>query len=141
MTTQEAIKDIKQQFMVYRNGAVADTLRKAGYHQGVIFGLNVPQLADIARTLERDTELAAQLWNDRNVRESRLLASYLFPLDATSEQAKAVGSEIQTREEADMLAFKWLRFLPFAGVLADEFAASDDDLHRYLSEAIHRFID
>ena len=38
------LKEIKHQFMAFRNGIVADALRKAGYDYKVIFGLQLPQL-------------------------------------------------------------------------------------------------
>ena len=43
------LKDIKQQFFTYRNGMLADRLREAGDCHKVIFGLNLPQIVDIAR--------------------------------------------------------------------------------------------
>ena len=111
---QETIKQIKKQFMAYRNGIVADTLRAAGmdcYH--VIFGLNVPQLAHIAGTQTPSMPLAKALWDDKTVRESRLLATYLFPKDEVDRSlALQLMEQTQTQEEADMLAFRLLRYLP-----------------------------
>lgn len=95
--------------MVYRNGIVADALR-AGTPYSVIFGLQVPQLAGIARALPQEPDLAMALWNDYKVRESRLLAVYLFPpAETTIETALALTRSVQTREEADMLAFRLLK--------------------------------
>ncbi|MCM1004708.1 MAG: hypothetical protein NC402_00235 [Prevotella sp.] len=101
--------------MAYRNGIVADTLRAAGMDcYNVIFGLNVPQLAHIAGTLVPGMTLADALWADRKVRESRLLAAYLFPPEEVSEQkALELMADVQTQEEADMLAFRLLRQLPY----------------------------
>lgn len=108
--------------MAYRNGIVADTLRAAGmscYH--IIFGLNVPQLAHIAGTLNADKELANALWADKTVRESRLLATYLFPPEQVSEsEALTLMEQAQTQEEADMLTFRLLRRLPFMPALKEQ---------------------
>ena len=100
--------------MAYRNGIVADTLRSAGMTcYNVIFGLNVPQLAHIAGTIEPDMALARKLWADRGVRESRLLAAYLFPVaEVGFDEAEALINDAQTQEEADMLVFRLLRRLP-----------------------------
>lgn len=81
----------------------------------VIFGLQVPQLAAIARETERVPELARELWADRGVRESRLLAPYLFSAETMSEDdAVALALDVQTQEEADMLAFRFLKRHPAA---------------------------
>ena len=42
------LQQIKSRFMAMRNGIVADALRKGGMPHKVIFGLNVPQLSEIA---------------------------------------------------------------------------------------------
>lgn len=105
--------------MAYRNGIVADTLRAAGMDcYNIIFGLNVPQLAHVAGTQLKIMELAETLWEDRKVRESRLLAAYLFPPDEIDEEyAMKLLNDVQTQEEADMLAFRLLRHLPFLTTL------------------------
>lgn len=133
------LKDIKQQFFAYRNGALADTLRKAGMPYGIIFGLNIPQLAAIARQARESAggepvaALADELWADRNVRESRLLACYLFDADSLpGQQTLQMMADVQTREEADILAFRLLRYLPYAAQLAVE--APDT----YVREALRR---
>lgn len=105
-----SLKDIKHQFFTYRNGIIADTLRPLMPCYNVIFGLQVPQLAAIARETERVPELARELWADRGVRESRLLAPYLFSAETMSEDdAVALALDVQTQEEADMLAFRFLK--------------------------------
>ena len=79
------MKDIKKEFFAFRNGITADILRKAGMPYKIIFGLQVPQIAQIARGHKPDMELADRLWNDTEVRESRLLATYLFPIGEVTE--------------------------------------------------------
>lgn len=136
MTTQA----IKQKFLALRNGVIADTLRKAGMPYKVIFGLNVPQLAEIARGVTVDREvLAEQLWGDRDVRESRLLACWLFdPAPMPELRARSLMENVQTREEADILAFRLLRRLPYAARLAEEMAADPRKLTAYAAEALAR---
>lgn len=123
----EVISDIKKSFFALRNGILADTLRKAGMSYKVIFGLQIPQIAEIARGLEPSEELATELWKDREVRESRLLACYLFRTDET-DMAKALelATDVRTPEEADMLAFRLFKRLPFAGELLDEMERRQD---------------
>lgn len=107
------MKDIKHLFFTYRNGAVADTLRRYGLPHKVIFGLEIPRIAEIARTFSPSLDLAERLWADSDVRESRLLATYLFPLDeVTPTLALRLAGEVRSQEEADMLAFRILKRIP-----------------------------
>lgn len=119
------LNDIKKSFFAFRNGIVADTLRKAGMPYKVIFGLQIPQIAEIARSQSPSLSIAEQLWNDRDVRESRILATYLFPLDKINmEKAMELARDVQTQEEADMLAFRLFKRLTFADTLL---SAMEDD--------------
>lgn len=132
--------------MTYRNGIVADTLRKAGYPQGVIFGLNLPQLAEISNRLKglhspaELAELATALWSDKNVREARLLAAYLLDTDLPISGINAICSDVQTPEEADLLAFRWLRHSPHASTVATLWKSMTEPPFTWLSQALARFI-
>lgn len=140
--SSQILKDIKHQFMVFRNGIVADSLRNAGMNYHIIFGLQLPQLSGIAKTVTPDLSVAEELWNDRNVRESRLLACYLFPKDKVSEElALKLAESVQTFEEADILCFRLLRYLPFAESLIPQLAASDNSNVAYCAVALRRNID
>lgn len=115
------LPEIKKRFFALRNGIIADTLRKAGMPYKMIFGLQVPQLAEISRTLSPDMALADELWSDRDVRESRLLACYLFPIPETDmKKALTLARDVRTKEEGDMLAFRLFKKLDFANSLLEE---------------------
>lgn len=111
---------IKKLFYTYRNGVVAESLRRYGIPHKVIFGLQVPQVQQIAQQLTFDTsaacrEMADRLWEDREVRESRMLACYLFdPASIHLDEALALACDTRTQEEADMLAFRLLKRMPQA---------------------------
>ena len=134
------MRNIKHQFMAFRNGIVADALRQAGMPYSIIFGLQLPQLSEIARSIDPDdkAQLAQELWADTNVRESRLLAAYLFPLSMPEDEAVAVAKSVLTREEADILAFRFLRRLPYAAELAARLEALPDQLPNYCAAALRR---
>lgn len=118
------MKEIKHLFFTFRNGMMADTLRRYGMPYKTIFGLEIPRIAEIARGLAPSAELADALWADREVRESRLLAAYLFPVETmTEEKAVALAADVRTQEEADMLAFRLFKRLPFAARLLDRLEA------------------
>lgn len=105
MTTIEKIKFAKSRFMALRNGIIADVYRKAGIDcYSIIFGLNLPQLKALAKEIGPDAELAQTLWNDKGVRESRLLSTWLWPAEeVTSELKEKLLEESQTKEERDYL--------------------------------------
>lgn len=123
---------LKRQLFAMRNGVVADTLRQAGCPARIIFGLNLPQINDIARSLEADDELAGRLWAEKHVRESRLLAPMLMePGHLDYSSARDMANDISWPEEADILCNKLLRKLAFAPELADELCTSSERLKRY----------
>lgn len=116
----DSLKDIKKEFFAMRNGIVADVLRKGGEPYKVIFGLQIPQIAAIAKALPRSMELAEALWNDSDVRESRILATYLFPPSLVDiSLAERLVAEAVCAEEADMLSFRLFRNLEFAPQLLE----------------------
>lgn len=118
---ENSLQTIKRLFFTYRNGMLADTLRGYGDPHKIIFGLDIPRIATIAREFSQDMELARALWEDKEVRESRLLATYLFPIDETDkETVLELCSGVITSEEADMLAFRLLKRLPYALEILDE---------------------
>lgn len=123
------IKDIKKEFLTYRNGIVADTLRMGGVPHRYIFGLQLPQLREIATRAGHDDELGKTLWNDRECRESRILACFVLdPGKITEESAMEMIRDTRTTEEMDLLAFGLLRHLPFLSSLHD--LLSDDQARR-----------
>ncbi len=135
------LQDIKKEFYALRNGIVADTLRKAGMHYKVIFGLQIPQIAGIARNLTPSPELAMTLWDDRNVRESRLLATYLFPLESVDmKKALALAADCSTPEEADMLAFRIFKRLDFAMELLSEMENAGNSIPAYAITSLKRHL-
>lgn len=121
------LQNIKKEFFALRNGIVADTLRKAGMHYKIIFGLQLPQIAGIARAISPDLELAQALWADKGVRESRLLACYLFPLESVNiDEALKLAADVQTPEEGDILAFRIFKRLDFADEILEKMRSTPD---------------
>ncbi len=137
---------IRKEFYALRNGMIADTLRKGGLEQKYIFGLQLPQIKDIAERFRPESEAEAAstartLWSDRQCREARLLACHLMPPALLSkEETLQWGEDVATREEADILAFRLLRYVPHAGVVAEILEDSDNPLKRYTATAIRRFL-
>ncbi len=120
-TTFNTLQSIKRRFFAMRNGVIADTMRRAGDSHRIIFGLNLPQIAEIARDHYGDTALAAQLWENRTTRESRLAAPMLYPpAQMPMQLAKEWAADACGNEETDILCHKLLRRLPGALMLLDD---------------------
>lgn len=123
---------IKRRFFAMRNGIIADTLRKAGLDYRMIFGLNLPQITEIAADQPKEAALAEELWADRRTRESMLLAPMLYPaagMDA--DTATRWMSEVPTTEVADVLCLKLLRHIRGALDTAISAMTSDAPMMRY----------
>ena len=121
--SHEIARQIRQQFFVFRNGLLADNLRDKGDTHRMIFGLNLIQIIDIARSFEKDAEVATELWNSKDTRECRLIAPILYPVDSFSlETALKWIEETENKEIADNLCHKLLRDTPFAPDLCTSLA-------------------
>lgn len=129
------LREIHHRFFSFRNGIVAKVFSDVASPYRRVFGLQLPQLASIAIEVGLDNKLAEELWAEKDCRESRLLACYLFDPDTLEEHsALAMASDLQTREEADILAWRLLRRLPYATDLLP-------NLSGYISEALARNIE
>lgn len=123
---------VKRRFFAMRNGVIADTLRRAGSPFRIIFGLNLPQLVDIAADFRGDAALARALWANTTTRESMLLAPMLMPDDGFAvDEARLWVSQVPAHEVADVLCQRLLRRLPYAWTLAEELSASGQPMERY----------
>ena len=117
--SSDAMRAVKAEFLAMKNGIVADALRKAGSPFRLIFGLNLPQIAEIAAAHGTDTALAEELWANVTVRESMLLAPMLVDTASfTPADARRWCDAVNCTEVADVLCHRLLRHLPFAAVLA-----------------------
>ncbi|MDE6207875.1 MAG: DNA alkylation repair protein [Muribaculaceae bacterium] len=127
------MQTVKRRFFAMRNGIIADVYRKAGSPYRIIFGLNLPQIVEIAQETAPSRELAEALWANTTTRESLLLAPMLMPLDEFSaDDARRWAASAPDFEAADILCHRLLRHLPDAAALAGEFAAADDAMTRYV---------
>lgn len=143
---QCTIATIRHEFFALRNGLIADTLRKGGLEQKYIFGLQLPQIKELANRFRPESEeeaadMAHSLWSDSECREARLLACHLMPSSLIrKEEALQWAADIRTREEADILAFRLIRYLPSASEIAGTSEASGSELQKYMATAIRRFL-
>lgn len=133
MTQFNEIQTIKRRFFAFRNGVIADRLRKAGSPFRIIFGLNLPQIKEIAEQSGVDPKLAADLWSNNSTRESMLLAPMLVdPSHFEIAQARQWIASIPAAEIADVLCHSLLRKTSYARELMLE-CAEDFDMSRYVA--------
>lgn len=124
--------EVKKEFYALRNGIIADTMRKAGAPYRMVFGLNLPQLTQLARTIGADQKLAEELRADTAVRESQLLAPMLYTPSALSEDdAEQWVRSCPGTEAIDVLCLKLLRHEPYAHALVERMANDENELIRY----------
>lgn len=134
MTDFNDMQTIKRRMFAMRNGALADSLRRLGAPYKIIFGVNIPQLAEIARDYVADKRLAQRLWENVSTRESMLIAPMIYPRDEMSEEdAVRWIEQVPAAEVADILCHRLLRHLSFAPDLVARFADSENDMLRYVA--------
>ncbi len=134
MSTFNAMQSVKRQFFALRNGVIADVIRRSCGGYKIIFGLNLPQLTEIASSIGKNEELADALWNNKSTRESMMLAPMISdPTTFPYEKGEKWASEAATQEIADILCHKLLRHTPYALELAEKLAESDKAMDRYVA--------
>lgn len=132
MTQFNRMQELKRRFFAMRNGAVADSLRQQGAPYRIIFGLNLPQLVDIAREFGPDAEMALQLRENTASRESLLVAPMLFPRkELTPEVAVEWLRGAMTTEVVDIACLKLLKYTPSPEVVIETLARGGNDRDRY----------
>ena len=136
---QEILREIRKEFFAFRNGIVADKLRKAGDPHGMIMGcllVDVSAIAQRFRETINDAEdlkaVAQELWDATNSRECRLAAPMLYPAEKmTLELAMQWCQTVETVEVADNLCHKLLRHISDADTLFRQLIAQEKPLIKY----------
>lgn len=132
MTVNEQFNHIKQGFNLRKNGVVSDILASMNLPHRIIWGLNLPQIKELAAEVSPSRELSEMLRKDLSTRESVLIAPMLMPPgEVDAEFAERMVAEAPTAESIDILVNTLLRKLPFASELMEKLAASQEPMHRY----------
>lgn len=113
------------------NGIVSTSMREKGMEYRINFGLTLPLIRSIAESYTPNAELARYLWKEQ-VRESKMLATWLYPSDEmTPEIAQQWAEEIPYPEIADVCCMNLFVKLPFASQKAAEWITSGKEIIRY----------
>lgn len=131
-TTFNRMQLLKRRFFAMRNGAVADSLRHRGAPYRIIFGLNLPQIADIASEFGPDRELAMELNANTATRESMLIAPMLFPRDQlTADIATRWLLGAPTTEVIDFACLKLIKHVDSPLEVISRLESHGTSLSRY----------
>ena len=132
-------REIRKEFFAFRNGIVADRLRKARDPHAVIMGCLLADVVDITNRMrglvgddERLAALAQSLWNDTASRECRLAAPMLYPAAMmTQDLALQWCQSVENVEVADNLCHKLLRHIAAAQNVFLSLFRQESELARY----------
>jgi hypothetical protein len=114
----DLLKEIKQSFRLYMDGARAQSLREKGVQYHLNWGVSLGHLQEMSRDYEPSHDLAAALWQE-NVRECKILATMLMPIDAMpEEEARQWIADTPTQEVAEIGSMALYSRLPYAKELA-----------------------
>ena len=128
------MQQVKRRLFAMRNGVVADALRKGGSSFRLIFGLNLPQLREIAAEIGEDKELAMELRNNTSTRESLLLSLLIWPREElTSEELWEMSGDIADREVADLFCHRLLVNSEFESPMLARLALATEPMRRYMA--------
>lgn len=128
MNYEETIRDIKKELRASMNGILSAKMREVGMPYKLCFGVELPRLLDIAREFPANHQLAQQLWNE-NIRETKILATILMPVDAFyPEVADIWVGEMPSAEIAQIAVQQLFMRLPYAPERAFRWIASDAEL-------------
>lgn len=120
------ILDIKKELRANMNGVASAAMRQTEDYR-VNWGIEVPRIHNIAKEFEGEAshELAQALWNE-NVRECKILATLLMPVDKFDEELCEIWVEnIRTEEIAQMFCINLMTRLRFATTKAFEWIAKE----------------
>lgn len=132
MSEFNSMQKIKRRFFEMRNGALAESLRRQGAPYKIIFGLNIPQIVEIAQECGINPDLARELRANTSTRESMLLAPMIMD-HSRLEYDEAIKwiCESPTTEVSDILVHRLLGKLPYSLTLAEHLLDTDIDMAHY----------
>lgn len=149
-----AMQRVKRRFFAMRNGDLAQQMTERGARYRINFGLNLPQISEIARDFlpggKEHTvceagpmplptgfdmaDFSRRLRDNTSTRESMLIAPMLFPVkQLTEEEALGWARSVPTPEVADVLCLKLLRNYPDAPRLVEILSGDSEPLSRYVA--------
>lgn len=132
-SNQDIARKIRQSFRLLMSGPTSQSMREKGMEYHINWGIALPHLQEMAREYEKDFHVALELWKD-NVRESKLMALMLMPVESFTPDIATVWTEsLQTQEIAEMAAMLLFQHLDYAPQLAFRYLADGSRLQQILA--------
>lgn len=130
MNTKDKLKEIKQSFRLFMNGATSSSMRKKGLNYKINWGVPLPILQQNAEKYGKDYELAIELWKD-DIRECKIMATYIMPAQMMKrEQVDKWMETVRNQELAELISFNLLKNLAFSQTLAFDYISSKDNIYQ-----------
>jgi 3-methyladenine DNA glycosylase AlkD len=108
MIADSLLSEIHAQFRRQMNADISQTLQRNGVVYRICFGVPSMRLREVAERYAPSSELAEALWTE-DIRESKMLATRLYPIDKMKvETAVRWASEARYEEIADQLCMNLL---------------------------------
>ena len=127
---EQTVLDIKKELRASMNGILSAKMREAGMPYKLVFGVELPRLMNIAKEFEPSRPLAQMLWNE-NIRESKILATLLMPIDEMlPEMADIWVDEVPTDEIAQLAVMNLFSRVPWASEMAFVWMAAEDKMRQ-----------
>jgi hypothetical protein len=118
------LHEIKKALHVRMNGEVADNLKAKGYDYKLNYGTLLSEIKELSKRFVPNQLLAERLWNLR-IRETMMLATYLYPIDKfSSKTADEWAENILQKEIAEILCLNLLSKLDNAELKVFEWIKS-----------------
>ena len=112
------------------NGVASQSMREKGLVYKLNFGVELPRIKQIAAMFEKDHALAQALWKE-NVRESKILAGLLQPLESFCPEIADIWMEdIHNIEIAELTCMNLFQHLPYAPALSFRWIADEREFYQ-----------
>ncbi len=128
MDINETLNDIRKELHANMNGIASAYMREHGANYRLNWGIELPRLRQIAEEFEPNHRLAQRLWNE-NVRESRILATMLMPIENFDPTLCQLWAEqMPNAEVAQIAVMNLFARLPYAADMAFRWMADASEM-------------
>ncbi len=115
---EQKISNIQKTVKLHMNGTTAHAMQEMGLKYDHNYGVSIPELRSVARTITPDKNLAIRLWQI-NIREMKILGTLLFPATQLDREKAEVWQDecdnIELTEQAVMNLFQhWPEAVDFS---------------------------
>ena len=124
---ETTIKSIRNDLRLSMNGIASTSMREKGVHYRMNFGVDLMRIREISSRYTPDQVLAEMLWKE-DVRELKILATLLYPVDQlTPEAAERWVVNITNQEIREQACRNLFQQIPFAGELVNVWSVSETE--------------